>query len=96
MARFVPDLAAIEAAVSFPTEAAAAERIAADARDGAAMSQLKSGPNAYQARRVEGVQTVGTDDSFAHIDEFGGAEVNSTPTGALRIAAARNGRFDPA
>jgi hypothetical protein len=95
MARFVPDLAEIEAAIAFPTEAAAAEAIARDARDGAAMHELKSGPDAYRPRRVGGAQVVSTDLWKAHLDEWGGAEVRSTPTGALRIAAARNGRFEP-
>lgn len=32
----------------------------------------------------------------AHIDEWGGDEVHSTPTGALRSAAIEEGRFVPA
>lgn len=95
MARFVPDFTGIEIEVAHPSERDAAERIALDARAGAAMSQLKDGPAAYRARRRNGVQTAGTDDPFAHIDEFGGSRVRSTPTGALRTAAARNGRFEP-
>lgn len=36
---------------------------------------------------------VGTDNSFAHLDEWG--SVNNPPTGAMRSAAAEIGRFVP-
>lgn len=72
-----------------------AEDIARDARDGYAQHELKTDnprngvivePTALGARVV-------TYNSFAHLDEYGGG--HSTPTGAMRSAAARHGRFTP-
>ena len=95
MARFVPNFDTIEAVISSPTEAAAAKSVAEEARKGAAMHELKSGPESYKATKTEDGWTAGSPYSLAHIDEFGGAKVRSTPTGALRTAAARHGRFEP-
>lgn len=72
-----------------------AEGIAVEARRGYQQSELKT---ADPKRGVivesdsDGVRVV-TYNSFAHFDEWGGGRVRSTPTGAMRSAAARAGRF---
>lgn len=88
------DLAAFEAAAR-PALIAAAENIAEDARLGAAMSELKSGPHAYKVESDDKGTRVVTRYWFAHIDEWGGSNVRSTPTGAARAAAVKHGRFTP-
>lgn len=88
------DLATIEAAVR-PALIAAAEEIAEDARRGAAMKELKSGPHAYTVEADEDGVRVLSRYWFAHLDEWGGSNVRSTPTGAARAAAVNHGRFRP-
>ncbi len=74
-----------------------AESIAREARAGYAQHELKT---ADPKRGVivesdeRGVRVV-TYNSFAHLDEWGGPNVRSTPTGAMRSAAARHGDFHP-
>lgn len=73
-----------------------AEQIAADARQGAAMGQLRSGPDAYDAvDNGDGTWTVGTPNSFAHLDEWAHGDTRSVPTYALSRAAAAAGKFTP-
>lgn len=88
------DLAAIAEAVR-PQLEDIAEDIARDARAGYQQHELKTA-NPKNGVIVEsdaqGVRVV-TYNSFAHLDEYGGG--HSTPTGAMRSAAARHGRFTP-
>lgn len=74
-----------------------AEDIAADARRGYQQSELKTanpGNGVIVESGKSGVRVV-TYNSFAHLDEYGGPNVYSTPTGAMRSAAARHGNFRP-
>lgn len=89
------DSAAIARAVS-PEVGKIAERIAADARQGAAMHELRRGPDAYAATdNGDGTWTVGTSNSFAHLDEWANGDTRSAPTYALSRAAAKAGKFTP-
>lgn len=86
---------AVARAVS-PEVGKIAKQIAADARQGAAMSQLRSGPDAYGAvDNGDGTWTVGTSNSFAHLDEWAHGDTRSVPTYALSRAAAAAGKFTP-
>ena len=73
-----------------------AEQIAADARQGAAMHELRRGPDAYAATdNGDGTWTVGTSNPFTHLDEWAHGDTRSAPTYALSRAAAAAGRFTP-
>lgn len=74
-----------------------AESIAADARRGYKFKRLKT-DNPRTGVVVESSRTlvrVVTYNEFAHLDEYGGPGVRSTPTGAMRSAASRHGDFRP-
>lgn len=74
-----------------------AEDIAADARRGYQQSALKTDnprTGVIVESDEEGVRVV-TYNSFAHLDEYGGPNVRSTPTGAMRAAAVAKGNFKP-
>lgn len=88
------DLSVFDAAVR-PALERVAEDIAEDARNGADMHELKSGRFAYRVESDNKGVRVLTNYYFAHLDEWGGADVRSTPTGAARTAAIRHGRFTP-
>lgn len=71
-----------------------AEGIAAAARRGYQQSELKTAdPRRGVIVETDETVRVVTYNSFAHFDEWGGGAVRSTPTGAMRAAAARAGRF---
>ena len=90
------DSAAIIAASKAAMEEVA-EQIAADARAHYLQHELNTS-NPRSGVIVEsdqrGVRVV-TYNSFAHLDEWGGTGVRSTPTGAMRSAAAKHGAFTP-
>ena len=72
-----------------------AERIAADARRGYRQHELKTDDprvGVVVEAGNSGVRVV-THNSLAHLDEWGGDRVYSTPSGAMRSAAARAGNF---
>lgn len=74
-----------------------AEGIADVASQRYAQRELRpGGKGAPHAEVRDGVVVVTTDWSFAHIDEWGGPDVRSVPTAAMRSAAAEAGRFIPA
>lgn len=90
------DPAALMAAVQ-PQLVAVAEEIAADARAGYAMHRKRTPGNKLPVvvEADTDLVRVVTYDPLAHIDEWGGSGVHSTPTGAMRSAAAAHGRFTP-
>lgn len=72
-----------------------AHDIAAGARAGYQQSDLRTDDpktGVIVESGPDGVKVV-TYNSFAHFDEWGGSGVRSTPTGAMRAAAARAGTF---
>jgi len=73
-----------------PGVAAAAQRIAAGTRTRALASSYRE--SVETSLTADGAW-VGTDDPFAHLDEWG--SINNPPTGAMRSAAAEAGRFVP-
>lgn len=88
------DAAAIEAAIRDDL-IDIAERIAADARRGYRQHELKTDDprtGVVVEADSDGVRVV-TYNSTAHLDEWGGDRVYSTPSGAMRAAAARAGTF---
>lgn len=90
------DLAAIVEAVR-PQLEDIAEDIARDARAGYQQHELKTAnpkDGVIVESDAQGVRVV-TYNSFAHLDEWGGSNVHSTPSGAMRSAAARHGDFHP-
>lgn len=91
------DLAAVAEAVR-PQLEEIAEDIAADARAGYQQHELKTADprmGVIVESDEDGVRVV-THNPFAHLDEWGGSGVHSTATGAMRSAAAKHGRFEPA
>lgn len=91
------NLAVVEAA-AFAALTEVAEAIAVQARDGYQMHELKTDdPDDGVIVEVtpEGPDVV-TYNSVAHLDEWGGTNVHSTPSGAMRSAAAAHGVFFPA
>lgn len=96
MATFVPNLPALAAELRGVTKRPA-EQIARSARRRYAQHELKT-DDADMGVIVEPTTTgqrVLTRNPFAHFDEFGGTNVHSTPTGAMRSAAMEAGRFVP-
>ena len=88
------DLAAIAEAVR-PQLEDIAEDIARDARAGYQQHELKTADprmGVIVEPTDKGFRAV-TYNPFSHLDEYGGG--HSTPTGAMRSAAARHGRFTP-
>lgn len=70
--------------------------IADVARSRSAMHELRGDKWGPRAAVRGSAVVVTTSFPFAHLDEFGGPNVRSTPTGAMRSAAAEAGRFIPA
>ncbi|HPA81930.1 MAG TPA: hypothetical protein PLS95_14020 [Thermoanaerobaculales bacterium] len=71
------------------------QAIAADARAGYAQHELQTADprmGVIVEPTDKGFRCV-TYNPFSHLDEYGGG--HSTPTGAMRSAAARHGRFTP-
>lgn len=74
-----------------------AETIAEDARNGYQQHELRTDDKRMGVIVEEdehGVR-VTTHNPFAHLDEWGGAGVHSRPTGAMRAAAMKAGKFHP-
>lgn len=93
---------------SVAVNAAATEAAALDALTGIAeliadtasrryqQSELRPGGSAAPDVIIrDGHPVVTTSWPFAHLDEWGGDNVRSIPTGAMRSAAAEYGRFTP-
>lgn len=74
-----------------------AQSIADTASDRYQQTALRpGGSHAPEVEIRDGHPVVTTSWPFAHLDEWGGANVHSSPTGAMRSAAIEAGTFTPA
>lgn len=94
MTRFVINLDAVDQILPAALMEIGEEIADATAR-GAQMAEYRFRPS-LKVTPIPGGVRVSTHNSLAHIDEWGGANVRSHPTGAMRAAAADAGQFRPA